>query len=77
MSSKLTKFGSSYLVDGLSEWDEIWQVDKRGPAVHQCRAEWWNLAELGVWPIDTYSPKFHRSCDTMWRHASVLHWCTC
>ena len=138
-----------YLVDTLSEGDEIWQIDRVGLAVHHCRnwwtltpkntegckhcntflvhrlAEcdeiwhnvgywcvgdfkefWWTLVhfsgstnfrqrisrtlfvtapqklvELWVWPIDTYSPNFVNfgpgSRDTMWPHASVLHWCTC
>jgi len=34
-STKSTKFGSRYLVEGFSEWDEIWQVDRRGLDVHQ------------------------------------------
>jgi len=40
-----------------------------------------NLATLGVWTIETYSPNFVNFAnfgpgyrDTMWRHVSVLHW---
>ena len=40
-----------------------------------------NLAALGVWSIETHSPNFVNfgpgSRDTMRRHASVLHRCTC
>jgi len=47
--------------------------------VHRDR-ERWNLAWLGVWPIDTLQISWNlarESRDTMRRHASVLHWCTC
>jgi len=36
---------------------------------------------LVSWPTDTWSPNFvnfdRGSRDTMWHHASVIHWCTC
>ena len=39
------------------------------------------FGSVRVWPMDTYSPHFVNfgpgSRDTMRRHASVLHWCTC
>jgi len=35
-----TKFGSRYLVDRLSEGDEIWQFGSPGLAVHHCWG-WW------------------------------------
>ena len=37
LSMKSTKFGSRYLVDRLSEEDEIWHIGSPGLAVHQCR----------------------------------------
>jgi len=43
-STKSTNFGSRYLVEGLSEGDEIWQLD-RGclPVCHHW--DWWTLAQ--------------------------------
>ena len=43
-SMKSTNFGSRYLVDRLSEWDEIWQVDMGVLVVHQGQ-DWWTLAQ--------------------------------
>jgi len=34
LSTKLTTFGSRYFVDGLSERDEIWQIDREGLTVY-------------------------------------------
>ena len=34
-STKSTNFGSRYLVDGLSERDIIWQLDRGGLAIYQ------------------------------------------
>jgi len=44
LSTKSTKFGSRYLVDRLSEVDEIWQIVSSEIAVHQCR-DWWTSAQ--------------------------------
>jgi len=35
LSTKSIKFGSRYLVHRLLEWDEIWQIDRSGLAVHR------------------------------------------
>ena len=32
---KSTNFCSRYLIEGFSEWDEIWLFDRRGLAVYQ------------------------------------------
>ena len=34
LSTKFTTFGSRYFVDGLSERDEIWQIDRGGLTVY-------------------------------------------
>ena len=37
-----------------------------------------NLAALGVWPIEIYSPNFvNFGPGVPWYHASVLYWCAC
>jgi len=37
-STKSMKFGSRYVIEGLSERDEIWKIVRGGHAVHQCQA---------------------------------------
>jgi len=45
-STKSTKFGSRYLVQGFSEGDEIWQIDRGGLAVPE-----YIRAKIGeLWP---------------------------
>jgi len=75
------------LVTNLVIWRELWptfpgskvfpQRIYRTPFVRERR----NLATLGVWPIESYFANFVNfapgSRDTMRRHASVIHWCTC
>jgi len=58
-------FGSRCLVDRLSQWDEIWQIDRGGLAVHQCR-DWWTLILGDPWHQNIEVYKIF--CDTFLVH---------
>jgi len=48
LPTKSTMFGSRYLVDRLSEGDEVWHIVSPVLAVHRCR-DCWSLAQGVPW----------------------------
>jgi len=50
VDTTLTNFGNRYLVEGFSEWDEIWQLDK-GALLYNIT----QIAEL--WQVVPWVPK--------------------
>ena len=46
--TKATKFGSKYVIDWLSEGEDIWHIGSPGLAVHHCW-NWWTLARGSPW----------------------------
>ena len=61
-SRGLKVFESGYLAHFLLKRDKIWQRQLTSYST-LIRKIWWTLVQ--------------GSCDTMRRHASALHWCTC
>jgi len=72
-STKSMNFGSRYLIDGLSEGDEIWHIDRTTAlAVHQCRDQWTVAQEVALGRQNTEGCK-KISCTTFLIHCLAKH----